>query len=659
MTVSVRAGLAAVLLTVSLVGSILQGGVGSSVVSYQRSQHIMDIPSFYERMHQESPELARIIWKHGLFIEDGTVDDDETAIALSITRQFPRPVEYVVQKQQKKTTTLSGNGLTKTFQNKLETDYFTLHYNNQTTAEISEALVILQIGLEKASTFFKRPPNTRFGIFLFDSKEDKDRYFKFEVDPPNNYVWYSYDLENRARVKNLLIHELTHLIAVDYLGQHWKWAWLEEGFCEYLGWEHFWKYGFESLKYYLNEGQILQSLNQMVTAEDWEHHRETGQWIVYPQAYALVEFLVETFGDSEVLELFSLSKIPGASSPDGALRKSIGLSVAELEAEFLDWFAKGSVDSDNDGLNDAREQHYGASVTLWDTDDDGLSDGLEVQLGTDPTNPDTDGDGLRDGAEVSIAVDGFLRDWERLGIKPSVQDSESDSKGRIVGSDLQSMYAAFDDKYLYLAFKLYDNINTENKVQYLFGIDMNGDGTWEYQPGFDLSGNAWLWNLTQGMDYSNLTKFSPQYGTIAAASDVVEFRMPLFATGCPKSMWVESYLVVQQGGKYMQADVADRFRIDVVHNKLPPSTNPLVPDSTAITINGTTSTGTVTTTSGTFTTTAATTLEGTRVPETGTSTITSMQLLAGVSTIQTLAIAGIVLVIIAAVGAFFLQRRRK
>ncbi len=51
-----------------------------------------------------------------------------------------------------------------------------------------------------------------------------------------------------------------------------------------------------------------------------------------------------------------------------------------------------------------------------DTDKDGLTDAREAQLKTDPNNPDTDGDSLNDGAEVNIwGTDPFKKDTDSDG----------------------------------------------------------------------------------------------------------------------------------------------------------------------------------------------------------------------------------------------------
>ena len=57
-------------------------------------------------------------------------------------------------------------------------------------------------------------------------------------------------------------------------------------------------------------------------------------------------------------------------------------------------------DTDDDGLDDGNESRVGTNPLVRDTDGDGLTDGSEVRIGTDPLVPDTDGDGTLDGEET-------------------------------------------------------------------------------------------------------------------------------------------------------------------------------------------------------------------------------------------------------------------
>lgn len=70
-----------------------------------------------------------------------------------------------------------------------------------------------------------------------------------------------------------------------------------------------------------------------------------------------------------------------------------------------------TVDSDNDGLNDALEAANQTDPNDPDSDDDGLLDGEEVlTLATNPLSADTDQDGMPDGWEVSFSLDPLTDD---------------------------------------------------------------------------------------------------------------------------------------------------------------------------------------------------------------------------------------------------------
>ena len=623
---------------------MLQGRATSPAASYQRPQGIMDVPTFDEELRQASPEVANIIRKHGLFVQDGTVDSSEEKLALKMAEQFPRPSEYVLQNQQNKRTTVSEGGSSRSFDKRLQTGDLVIYYNSQPVSQVSEVLVISEIGLNKASAFLNYVPHRSFGIYLFNSREDRNKVSEYEVHYPNIYVWYS---DGDMSLKEFLIHELTHMVEIDYYGRHWcegtQWSWINEGIADYVGWEYFWNTGSVDLRY----NWPPQNLTQVVSCDNWEKYRHTDYSTVYQQAQSVIEYLVETYGRDKVVEI--LHNFKTGLSPGDALKKSIGIGMTALEIDWRVWLSNAMIDSDDDGLNDSREEYYRTDPRVQDTDGDGLLDGPEVQLGTDPVNPDTDGDGLPDGAEVRLAVDGFMHDWDALKIRPSAVDPQGDNKGAVQGTDIKSVYVALDDNYLYLAFQLYDGINRQQRVQFCFGMDTNGDGAWEYQPNLDIYGRAWVWNLTQGMDYSNMTKLSMQYEAIAATNEVVEFRMSLFTIGYPKSGWIEPYLVIEHGGQYIAADAANRFHLDMVDNRLPPTTNPLIPDSTIT--SGTT-------TSVLYTTTLPTTLETTAMPQTAAKSTTSTQLVTGVVSVDALVGMGVALMIVATV-VFYLRRRGK
>ena len=78
----------------------------------------------------------------------------------------------------------------------------------------------------------------------------------------------------------------------------------------------------------------------------------------------------------------------------------------------------GALDSDGDGLLDARELIlFETDPDSADSDGDGLSDGEEILIyRLDPMNSDTDGDGVSDGEEISLGTSPFNNDTDNDGL---------------------------------------------------------------------------------------------------------------------------------------------------------------------------------------------------------------------------------------------------
>ena len=97
------------------------------------------------------------------------------------------------------------------------------------------------------------------------------------------------------------------------------------------------------------------------------------------------------------------------------------------------------IDSDNDGLLDAREAEIGTDPYNPDTDGDGLTDGQEVlSYNTDPLNPDSDWDGLKDGAEVlTYRTDPNDRDTDNGGVADGHEVIEDHTNPLDPSDDLQ------------------------------------------------------------------------------------------------------------------------------------------------------------------------------------------------------------------------------
>ncbi|GAA5434324.1 MULTISPECIES: binary toxin-like calcium binding domain-containing protein [Haloarcula] len=108
-----------------------------------------------------------------------------------------------------------------------------------------------------------------------------------------------------------------------------------------------------------------------------------------------------------------------------------------------------NVDSDGDGLSNAREQELSTDLNYSDTDGDGLLDAAEVNThGTDPTLADTDKDGLSDSAEVNThGTDPTLADTDQDGLSDSAEinthgtdpmSADTDEDGLFDGTEINT-----------------------------------------------------------------------------------------------------------------------------------------------------------------------------------------------------------------------------
>ena len=110
------------------------------------------------------------------------------------------------------------------------------------------------------------------------------------------------------------------------------------------------------------------------------------------------------------LDLFSITNLldvsAGGSGWKLAATMEHNLDPVLCNAGIIDplkFFCAGNsvIDSDGDGLSDARElKLYGTDVNLADSDGDGINDGMEIlTYGLNPLSSDTDSDGINDADE--------------------------------------------------------------------------------------------------------------------------------------------------------------------------------------------------------------------------------------------------------------------
>jgi len=118
-----------------------------------------------------------------------------------------------------------------------------------------------------------------------------------------------------------------------------------------------------------------------------------GGWMTYK--YFTAPKLPEITAPATVAPVVE-TVTPTATTPTQTATSNVSVDMANEKLLFGE-----ALDSDQDGLDDAREKQIGTDPNNPDTDNDGLNDSDEVIIWkTNPLNPDTDGDKYPDGTEI-------------------------------------------------------------------------------------------------------------------------------------------------------------------------------------------------------------------------------------------------------------------
>ncbi len=107
-----------------------------------------------------------------------------------------------------------------------------------------------------------------------------------------------------------------------------------------------------------------------------------------------------SFSDIDNIEVYPEGM--RAQLPDSSIKDFL-IAVDDIVVDDLE---VSDIDTDKDGLTDAKETELGTNPNKADSDGDGLNDGDEVNIHkTAPLKADTDGDGFNDKAEIDAGTD--------------------------------------------------------------------------------------------------------------------------------------------------------------------------------------------------------------------------------------------------------------
>jgi predicted metalloprotease with PDZ domain len=119
---------------------------------------------------------------------------------------------------------------------------------------------------------------------------------------------------------------------------------------------------------------------------------------------------------------------------------------------------------------------------------------------------------------MMFQIDGSGSDW--VGVQPIIENPKGSSK--LAGTNLKTVYAVADANYLYVLIETWGNPDPGNN--YVFPVDLNGDGDWDYSFGFNAN-YAWWYDLRTAPNgqWNNEMALDATY----AVGDVAEIAIPL------------------------------------------------------------------------------------------------------------------------------------
>lgn len=128
--------------------------------------------------------------------------------------------------------------------------------------------------------------------------------------------------------------------------------------------------------------------------------------------------------------------------------------------------------------------------------------------------------------KMMLQVDGSGTDW--AGIQPIIENPKGSSKLGTPGTNLKAVYAVADAKYLYVMIETWGKPDPSNN--YIFPVDLNGDGDWDYSFGFNTN-DAWWYDLRTAPN-GQWNQEMPLDATYAVG-DVAEIAIPMEMMGNP------------------------------------------------------------------------------------------------------------------------------
>jgi len=158
----------------------------------------------------------------------------------------------------------------------------------------------------------------------------------------------------------------------------------------------------------------------------------------------------------------------------------------------------------------------------------------------------------------AITIDGDITDW--TGISPVFTGVAGNNDPNFYGTDINGLYLAKDDSYLYLAMTLHDGApNTEVKYAFVAanqGCGYNSSGELQTLAYYDGESSSWVSEVIHSGDWELIGSYP---GYAYPGSDTIEWQVPLSDMGNLSGRYVRVY--TQENGNEPSEDHATCLQI--------------------------------------------------------------------------------------------------
>ena len=163
-----------------------------------------------------------------------------------------------------------------------------------------------------------------------------------------------------------------------------------------------------------------------------------------------------------------------------------------------------------------------------------------------------------------IHIDGDISDWETIGADPVLTDPEGDETNGNPEDDIVKVYATIQNDYLYVAFQMKEKADKD--AGYIFPVDVNNDGDWDYSIGFDNS-SVWFYDLRNYENGAWPNKSEVITGAFGFVGDIAEVMVPVEYLNFPDSLRIYPWVNAKVGSKLQTVDGASKFSQTVFNKK--------------------------------------------------------------------------------------------